>query len=242
MANAFSEQTPINEEVKTPQQVQVETRPIFNELVGEGKKYNSEESLAKSRVEADTFIIQLQKETKELREELDKRLSAEAALEKIQVESKISDEQTTQVSEDKVTDLVKQTMLEMTADETAKANINSVDALLEKKYGDKRGGIVAAKAKELGVDLKFLEATAGKSPSAFLGMIGEAVKQEATTITAPTGSVNTEALSAITKTNNTDTYSYFEELRRSDPRTYFKPETQNKMLRLADEKGQAFYT
>lgn len=221
-----SEGSPPGEQAPTPSAV--------GELVGEGKKFTSVEALAIGKMEADNFVDQLKREAKELREELDKRLTSEEALAKIQEQSKISAENTTQTSADEIADLVKRTVHDMSAADIAKANVLKADAILAEKYGDKRGEVVAAKAKELGVDVSFLEDAAAKSPSAFLGMIGLSSPASAPNTTASTaGSVNTDALAQINTGTKTDSYKHFEELRKTNPKEYFKPETQNKMLRLA---------
>src|SRR5690242_15072647 len=52
-------------------------------LVGEGKKFKTPQDLAKGKMESDKFIVQLQKEQAALREELNKRLSVEEFVEKM---------------------------------------------------------------------------------------------------------------------------------------------------------------
>ena len=219
--------------VPAPAPAPVVASPVRDSLVGEGKKFTSDEEMAKGKVESDAFIIKLQNEQAELREELDKRLSAEETLARIQETSKTSNENTSQVSADNVTDLVKQTVQQMSEDETAKVNVMKADSILAAKYGDKRGEVVAAKAKELGVTLEFLEDTAAKSPSAFLGMMGETTPAQPTPNAAVNGSVNTDAMSQVNAGPKDDSYASFETLRKENPKEYFKPETQNKMLRLA---------
>lgn len=207
--------------------------PILDSLVGEGKKFNSAEALAQGKTEADNFIVKLQEEQAELRVELDKRLNAQEALAEIQNKTNISNENTSQQSEADVSDLVRKTVLELSAEDKAKANVFKADAVLAEKYGDKRGDVVKQKALELGVDISFLEEAAAKSPSAFLGMIGESVPTKLPQANVSQGSVNTGALAQINTGAKEDTYQFFNELRRKDPKAYFKPETQNKMLKLA---------
>ena len=218
------------------------TPTLVDELVGEGKKFDSVEALAKGKKEADEHIINLQREQKELREELDKRLSAEDTAARLQEKTKNSQENTTQASASEVSDLVKKTIQEMTDKERSEANINKADAVLAEKYGEKRAEIVKAKAVELGVTIEFLEQTAATSPNAFLGMIGESMPAPAPAAAATEGSVNTDALSQINTGAKADTYKSFEELRRANPKEYFKPETQNRMMKLAAEQGESFYT
>lgn len=207
--------------------------PVLDSLVGEGKKFTSVEALAQGKTEADNFIIKLQEEQAELRVELDKRLSAQEALAEIQKKTETSNENTSQQSEADVSDLVRKTVLELSAEEQAKKNVFEADAVLAEKYGDKRGDVVKQKALELGVEVSFLEEAAAKSPSAFLGMIGESVPAKLPQANVSQGSVNTDALAQINTGVKEDTYQFFNELRRRDPKAYFKPETQNKMLKLA---------
>lgn len=235
MTETAFETKPVENQEGTP------SNSAFEILVGEGKKFSDPEALAKGKLEADTFVTQLQKENQELRDELTKRLTAEQMLDKIKEESKTSNENTTQMSEDAISNLVKSTVTQMTAEEKAAANVRKADAILAERYGDKRGEIVAKKAAEYGLTSEQLGQMAAHSPDAVIKLISD---EPATPSHRPTeGSINTEALNTANKQNvvKEDTYAYFEELRKKDPGAYFSPRVQNRMMKLAAEKGAAFY-
>jgi hypothetical protein len=65
------------------------------------------------------------------------------------------------------------------------------------------------------------------------------------TTPAPTvGSTSTEAVQTMNSGQHVEegTWDYFEQLRRSNPREYFKPAVQQKLFKMREEKGRdGFY-
>lgn len=225
-------------------------------LVGEGKKYQTVEALAKSRVDADNYIEQLKRENAEARTELAARLSVEEALRKAQnernteVPPKVATENTTPSATPAPTDKefvnrIREVTQQLNQEQQAAANVNQVASKLVEIYGtqEKANEVVRQKAVELGVSTEFLQSTAAQSPKAFFQTVGLVdVAPTATPGKTPTG-VNPAVLA-----NNTagspkqGTYDYYEAIRASNPKLYFSPKIQNEMMKQALAQGDSFYS
>jgi|TARA_R110002012_G_C11664243_1_gene612513 hypothetical protein len=244
--SAFDQTTTVPE-TETPQEV--EQQGVFNTLVGDERKFKTAEDLAKGKLEADNFIDQLKSELSGLREELDKRLTSEEVLAKIQEESRNSVQQekentTPSLSEDKVEELVKKTLESTRSEETKQENLKAVDNKLVGMFGDKAGNWLVNKSQELGVNPGFLEDVAKTSPSAFFNTVGltESDIQKKSSVT--TSSINTESLENVTQTQmaQVGTKKYYDAIRKENPRKYWTPEIQNQILASREELGsEKFY-
>ncbi len=218
-----------------------------------GEAFKDVQVLAKSKLESDNYIKQLEEQAKQLREELSKQDYSAKLLEQLQSKapnptngntvvpkdnngSTNSGETKPEVSEDAVKALVEKTLTERQAEATAKENARVVQEALTQKYGTEAKAHVEQKAKALGIGYERLEALALESPTAFLTLIGEPAP---VTKPAITGSVNTQTLSQTSP--NTRDWNYYQNLRRTNKSLYFSPATQQQMfndkLALGDKFG-----
>jgi len=235
------------EENKTP------TTTSLEGLVGEGKKYVDVEALAKAYGEADGFINQLKTEGTGLREELDKRLSAEDVLSEVKSEreelaktiASAAENTTPQLDEEVLSKLISKTVDQRDEQKVADTNIMQVDAKMKEVYGDKAKDVLATKAQELGLSIEYLAGVASKSPSAFFNVVGLSPDQsKVTTPSVTVGTTNTEAVEKVmaASTIQPGTMKYFEEIRKANPRKFFSPEIQNQLFKARTEKGhEGFY-
>lgn len=226
----------------TPTQEPVPVAPTvsaFETLVGEGKKFGDTEALAKGKQDSDLFIGQLQTELAGLREELGKRMTSEEVLAKIQAANSANQAQgentTPQLSEDKVAELVKSTLESTRTEEGRGSNLKTVDAKLVEMYGEKAGVMLHQKAQELGVTVDYLQSIAETSPNVFFNTIG--VQASVKSPTVNTGTVNTEALANVnaSSTISAESKAYYDQMRKENPKEYWKPDVQNKIMRLTAE-------
>lgn len=212
-------------------------------LVGEGRKYATPEDLAKSRIEADKYIQQLEAENAQFREGIQARIE--------QLRQPPADVTPPSVSEPEQrapeVDLdarIREAIEQTNRKERLSRNVNEVSAKLVEVYGtpEKANEVVKARAQELGVSLDFLMQSAAASPKAFYAQIG----LDTTSRPAPavgTGAVNPSALSAANPQGGVKpgTYKYYEQLRQTNPKLYNKPATQLQMHKDAMEQGEAFF-
>ena len=243
--------TIFNDQTPDPNSVTVE------DLVGEGKKYATIEELAKSRVHADIAIAARERELAEAREELNKRITYEELVEQLgrpnereaprSSERQPAPETPANVPHIKDEDLaarIREIQAQDNREQRLQSNVSQVTQRMLEEFGTetKASEYLNGKARELGVDIKFLQDQAAQAPKAFFKTIGleDAVSPPA----RPTdGNVNTDALRTQNPggTPKADTYAFYENMRKTDPARYFLPATQNRLMKAALEKGDAFF-
>jgi len=196
--------TPVTEtpvEPNTTEAVQQDTTPKafeipteVQELVGEGKKYQSPEDALKSVPHAQQHIQTLESELAEMKEELTKRKTTQELLDEIKsgVQPSAQTEQNAELNQDNLMELVNQTLSIRENKKTAEVNAKSVASKFTTEYGDKAEETYNSVAKELNLTVQQLNDLSAKTPALVLKVAG------LTATKAPLGSsqgtVNTQAL------------------------------------------------
>lgn len=226
---------------------------VLGDLVGDGRKFNDVEALARGKLEADRFIEQMKQENASLKADLDKqtyKLGVTTKMEEMASEpttelldpnnntSGTSDAANTQPSssEANIESLVEQTLMKREQESVSKNNIAFVEAELEKTYGTEAAATVQQKAAELGLSLTELQGMAAKSPAAFMQLLGQPAPTRSPVIQ---GSIRTEG-STMQASSEKD-FGYYQRLRRENSTLYYKPSTQRAMMADADRMGDKFY-
>jgi hypothetical protein len=241
---AQSEQVSAFEEPTSPS--------VLGDLVGEGRKFNDVEALARGKLEADRFIEQMKQENASLKTDLEKqayRLGVENQLKEtasvstaelsdpnnLSGTSNTADTQSSS-SEADIESLVEQTLKKRELEGVAKNNIAVVESELEKAYGTEAAAAVQQKANELGLPMSELQGMAAKSPSAFMQLMGKPAPVSSPLVQ---GSIRTEG-STMQASSEKD-FGYYQKLRRENSTLYYKPSTQRAMMADADRMGDKFY-
>lgn len=218
-----------------------------------GETFKDVQVLAKSKLESDAYIKQLEDQAKQLREELTKQDYSAELLKQLQnkapdttngnpVEPKTNNGSTNSgetkpdVSEDAVKALVEKTIAQRETEAVAKENARVIQEKLTAKYGTEAKAHVEQKAKALGISYAKLEELALESPNAFLALIGEPTVEPRPVIN---GSVNTQSLAQ--QSPNTRDWNYYTNIRKTNRSLYFSPAFQQQMfndkLALGDKFG-----
>lgn len=182
-----------------------ENQSVLATLVGEGKKFKTEEDLAKGKVEADAFILTLQNTINSLADELKQaNISAERKTHLENLMSSLtnttkpgetkpanqpqdtSNQSGTSLSHDDVVKLLEQREAQAAVARNQAAALSA----LSKVYGSKTDEVLAAKASQLGMTTDELKALAGRSPQAFLNVVGANAQDNTTRSMANHSSVN----------------------------------------------------
>jgi vacuolar-type H+-ATPase subunit I/STV1 len=228
----------------------------LNDLVGEGKKFKTPDDLAKAKLESDRFIEKLQNEQRELREELNKRLTIEDALRKaqeagVQVEPRqpsepapVPQRQNEQLN---ISSEVEKVITKREQESKFRNNLETVFSRMTDLYGnaDKAAEVISSRSRELGMSVNALQQMASENPKAFFQLLGVQDKPQGAPQTSSWNNVkNTTAMknAAGSTTTVPGTYKYYEEIRKSDPAAYFSPRVQLQMDKDAREKGEKFYS
>jgi len=202
---------------------------ILATLVGEGRKYKTVDDLAKSRIEADSFIDKIKGENQTLRDllkELTKQ-EDEQAIEARLVAKRAKEEPVNQSSTPNKANgqpgatfdksAVYEAVREYSKDERETTNQNRTNQILAEMFGDKAVVEVAARAKQKGVTGDVLKSVARTSPDAFFAMLGIEVTQESAGTKqgsfAGKGSHNADANAGNGAKSDVRNQSYYDKLK-----------------------------
>jgi hypothetical protein len=220
------------------------------DLVGEGKKYADVPSLARARLEADNHIDRIEKENRGLRTELQKRLSMEELVTKLQskpqeqpapvdkVEGATQDDKqaTSVITQAELTKLVNDLVEAKASANTQKENLTLVRNKLKESFGDNFVSRLGEIRQELGLTEELMDQMAKQTPQALLKLVGaDAVKQEVPTSSMPKGSIDTSKVT-MKNAQSVDGFKgqkHYQHLLKSDPKTFWQPKTQLEMHNMA---------
>lgn len=219
-----------------------------------GDQWSNPEVLAKGKLEADSYIKQLEEQLNELRDELGKQDYSKELLTQLQNKAQVPTngnpvvpnnqngggqgaQTNASLSDEQIKDLVNSALTEREKQNTVKQNIDTVEKELVNKYGTEAESLIATKAKELGMTVEKLGAIASESPTAFFRLIGEAQKETPSFIN---GSIKTEG--ANMQASSERNFKFYQELRKKNRKQYFSPEVQQAMFKDRQRLGDKFYS
>lgn len=223
------------------------------ELINEGGKfYNPDKevaikNVAKGKVEADLYVRRLETEQKQLRDELQARIKMEEFLDKMNSsnvttskspESNVDNQsqeqgETTNLDIEKLLD---QKLTERDRISQATRNLELVKQELKKSYGDNYVNKLKDTSQKTGVGEKFLNELAAQNPKAFLHFVGIEQKQDSGFFVPPQGETFKPNL------GSSKNFKFYEDLRKTNPTQYWKPQTQNEMYKeLSSQGDENFY-
>ena len=239
-------------------QVTNQTQPPTNQedwiakiVAAKGENFKDPQVLAKSKLEADTYITELERQLKEIREDQSKESYAQKLLETLQnkapapvngntaqpnkPDSANTVDTKPDISEDVIKALVEQTLTQRDKESTASQNSALVQATLQEKYGTEAKNHVEKKAKELGLSMERISALAAESPNAFFTLIGEPKKEFAPIVN---GSINTQSVTM--QSSQERNWQYYQKLRKENKATYYSPAIQQQLMQDKLRLGPRF--
>lgn len=240
----------------TPDNQPNDTDNLFDQLVGEGKKFKSPEDLAKSKIHSDGYIEQLTSALDELRKELEVSDNADRLLNELRSRNKNPDtdgrdpedntrdtpqkDNTSQtVSEDTLKRLVEETLTERESKSTAERNRQQASEEVRRQLGDKAQEYVTNKAEELGMAKDRLQALAEESPSAFMTLLG--LDRQSEDRSRPSNQVRSEGVDQANQPEER-TNQWYINLRRTNRSKYYSPQVQAQMYKDRERLGDKFWS
>lgn len=212
-------------------------------LVGEGKKYATDEDLAKAYDNAARHITTLEGELAELRAAGSDTAKVQEVLDelkKLQVPAKNHQEDTTpRLDESKILELVESRIDARQTEAQKRANKDEANLATIQAWGDNAGQHLAQRASELGVSLAFLQEVAEKSPSAYKQLIGIGTTSERKPEEdnpphrRQTPAPNTPAPGGEHLTEND--WGYWQNMRKTDSKRYYSREMNERRVELRAE-------
>src|SRR3990167_440993 len=219
----------------------------LNELVGEGKKFQTVEDLAKGKKESDAFIEQLKTEQAALRAqlvELDAKAKEGATLKDLMAKLEATKpnsngkDGTAGLSQDEISKLVLSTVEQRDKDLARTTNRTKANEEVLKKFqGDaaKASAYVEAKATELGLSKEALGNLSETSPAAFAQLLGLNVANTQSRATTDVKTVNTEAL--LNHSSGNKDATYYQALKRANSKEFWAPRTQQELFKYGQQHG-----
>ena len=218
---------------------------ILDQLVGEGKKFQTPEELAKGKLESDKFIQQLTTEQEALRNEMEslreaatKASTLQEVLDKLKPDTDSEKDGGNQpaLNSDELTKLVRE-QIESTQQESArKSNREKASDQLLQKFGNdeaKAREFVKEEASKLGMSADDLGKMAETSPEAYARLLGlDKLKEQSTDTAGSLERVNSQALE-YTNTGNRDV-DFYRNLRLKNSKEFWKPGVQQEIYKLAN--------
>ena len=216
-----------------------------------GENWEDPKVIAKGYLDSQAFIDQLKEEQKQLREDLEKSQYEREVLERLGAKAKPTggegdqDKASTSATDnqagasvDDIKKLVLEAMTERERAATTEENLRNADTQLQKLFGTDADAQVEKRREELGLTKERRKEIAAESPSAFLALMGKAPEKQTNKLVS--GSVNTTAESFTSNGSKRD-WAYYNQLRRENPRLYYKPATQNQMATDRLTLGESFF-
>lgn len=238
----------ILEQDTTDQVVIDENKKYYDDLVGEGKKFKDNEALARSKFEADSYIEILKKRQDELRDDylkMREEVMAKAKLEELisQLDKKSavqepSDNMTTVKPE--LPDLDKLFSDKITQHELSKkkeANLQAVKEKLIERFGKNYQNTVKQQIEDLGISEDVFNQMAQNYPNMVYKSLGLDQPLKTEGFQAPPRSSFQGPPQSGKKER---TWSYYQELKRTDPKLYYNPKIANQMQEDYQRLGAAF--
>lgn len=227
-----------------------ETKKYLDDLVGEGKKFKDPESLARGKWHADKTIELMEKRMDDLRAEYTKereqnltRAQLEEVIERFSKQSLASNENPI-VNEEKtpvfnpadLETLVASNYQKMKDLERQNANYASVQEKAQARYGANYKQHLAETMNDLGLTPAELEQMAKTNPKVFIKTFGLDLQASGNNFQAPPRSGTPFQPTG----GNHKSWSFYQAMKTSNPKEYFKQTTQNKMMDDYAALGEKF--
>lgn len=226
-----------------------DNKDYFSDLVGEGKKYPTPAELAKAYHHADTHIRMLEQSNDEIRAQLleeKKDSQARATLQDLVRQLQGQGQQSTSNNEPTVKEiekpidvneidkLVSNRIAALRTAEKEEANANVVVSKLKERFGDNYSGVVKQQIADIGLSEADFDALARKSPELIFRSLG--LNETKESFSPPPRNQGFAPRGPTKKT-----WSYYQEMKKTNPNLYRDPKTTNEMTQAAIDLGDAFY-
>lgn len=222
------------------------------DLVGPDKKFKTVEDLARGKAEADTTIELFKRRQDELKEDylkLREEANAQAKLQDLidRLENPQNNSQSREpapevkqpvLDQQQLTSLVSKEIVNYETNKKRTDNYNSVQSKLQEQFGNNYQAELAKRMNTLGLTADEINETAKKSPTAFFNMMGLNNQSQPTSFQSPMRS--SARSDQFSSTQPKRTWSYYQELKKSDPKLYYDTRIANQMLDDMSELGDAF--
>lgn len=245
--NLFADDQNSNQPPVDPQ------KNYLEDLVGDGKKFKSPEELARGKYEADQFINQLQSELAGLRQDLNTKLTLEQYIDKMAAPAQTAQtpnepngntgENIQGLKPEDVERLIDQRVSARETERIQNENLRTVRDTLSSTLGSDFPNKLKSIGEQIGMSPEDMNDMAKLRPKALLALVQANQGTQTQTQQAPQGLFTPPAgqQSGFKPVNPERTMSYYENLRKTDLKTYWLPSTQNQLHADALRLGERFF-
>jgi hypothetical protein len=231
-------------------------KDYLTELVGDGKKFKSEKELAKGKYEADLYIKTLERKFDQLREDYVKldtdyktREKLEELMDRINKPNQSSNEQPLVNDRDKrpsldpeqIENIFSKKLQEYELSKKQTENLNAVKVRLKEQLGTNYQAALKQQIEDLGLTEDDVNALAKKSPAAFFKTLGlDQLPQQESFQPPPRSTQRNDSFKP--KGADVRDWDYWQNVKKTDPKRYYTPETNIQMLKDYEDLGPKFET
>src|SRR5882672_241807 len=232
------------------------TRSYLNELVGEGKRYDSPEAIARAKVYADDHIKRLETENKQLREDGLRYRDENIAKQKLEdLLDQLQGRKTEKPEEDKqpivpkenaidyrqIESLIENKLKQTELTRTYNQNLTTVQQKLKERYGEDYVPHYKQQIDSLDLSKEQADEMARRTPAAFLKMLGiDQARLPQQQFSPPPRSQTNNPQAPATTPPEKRTWAYYENLRKTNKTAYLDSRTQAQMFQDKMQLGDAF--
>lgn len=236
-------------------QVQIdETKNYLAELVGEGKKFKTPEDMARGKYESDIYIqIQnkrmddLRKDYLALRDESMSRANLKEIVDQLSNKQLASSEHTPAnevptekpaISSEDIEKIFERKLYESDLSKRQRENFNIVVAKLKERFGANYSTALKPRVEDLRLTDEDVNTLAKKSPEAFFRLMGlDQPAQDDAFQSPPKSSQRPDQFAPKSQKR---TWSYWDNLRLTNPTLYYDPKSSEQMVKDAKALGKEF--
>lgn len=228
----------------------------LNELVGEGKKFKTVEDLAKGKHTADGYVEHLKSRLDEMRTDYNRLREEQAARAKLedildQINTGRQQQQQTEQREtdtrvqqqmpfdpNEVANIVQSKILEHESSKKQQDNYTIVRNKLQERFGNNYQAVLKEQTENLGLTEDFVNDLARNHPQVLFKTLGIDSNQTRESFMSPPRS-NTRSDSFKPNVQKR-TWSYYQKMKRDDPKKYRDSQTHVQMWKDHVELGKEF--
>lgn len=219
----------------------------FNELVGDGRKFKTQEDLARSKFFSDMHVDRLERENSLLREDNDtlrQENFAKARMEDLynqtmrarQTAPQPTANQTPSFDVSLLKQAIREELRETQQQQMMQANFNQVQSKITEKLGPNYQTALRSKIEQLDLTPSEADDLARRKPTTFIKMLGLDESRPVESFQAPPVP-NNQFQPAPTEKK---TWSYFQKMKKEDPKRYRDKQTTIDMMQARMELGESF--
>jgi hypothetical protein len=226
------------------------TKNYYAEYVGEGKKYKTNEDLAKSKAHADLTIDLYKRKMDELRadylkekEQNDTGTKLKELMDQLSAQSLASNQMNLPANEvpstfdpKQLDSLVSSKIMEHETTRKQEDNFKFVQDKLIETYGPQYKEVLNKQMTDLGLSAEDINNMARKQPQVFVRTFGLEPRQKSDSFQSPLQS----NLGFAPTTEQKRTWNWYQEMRKNNPTVYHNQKTQQQMISDYNRLGEAF--